>query len=272
MLRGQNRLTEFNILELLQGVGRPILASLMVLSHMGIVGVAAGYVSAEAIVRFISNRLCPQHSSEGSFDRQLLNKMLRFGGATGIISLSTLLKLYSSSFIVGWKLDVNQVAVYQSTIALPLLLTRLAIIPFSNRLPSIIYDFRHNHVSQSLAASTRIHLLVILCSILALLIVCFVNKSFVTLWVGGELFAGFNFTVMFSLFLLMGIARHNGYMLWQARGRMKAMMLAHLIDLPVTVVLSIVFIDIMQLNGIACAFMLSTIPVTILSQLSFFQK
>lgn len=269
-LRARNRIVAFNVLEIVQGAGRPILGALMALAHMGLVGIAAGYAVAEAAARLIARRICPLDTKPGQFDRHLLCRTIRFGGATGVISLSTLVTFYSSSFIIGWKLDVVQVAVFQSTIALPLLLTRLAIIPFTNRLPSLISGFQQNSAESLMSAAVRTHKLVIGISGCLLTVACIFNKFFVTIWVGGELFAGTGFSLVFAAFLLMNIARHNGFMVWQARGRLRGMVLAHLFEIPVIIILSIALIDHFGLNGIAWAFFLASIPSAIVSQLSFY--
>lgn len=269
-LRGRNRVAEFNALELVQGAGRPILGALMALAHMGMIGIAAGYALAEAAARGIARHLCPMDTSRGQFDRNICYRTLKFGGATGVIGLSTLVTFYSSSFIVGWKMGVTQVAVYQSTIALPLLLMRLAIIPFTNRLPFLISGFQQKGDGNLMAATLQTHLIVLLASGLFLFAICLINELFVTLWVGRELFAGIRFSLVFALFLLTSIARHNGYMVWQARGRLKAMTVAHLIDIPASIGLSVILIDHMGLIGVALAFFIAALPSAIVSQIAFY--
>jgi O-antigen/teichoic acid export membrane protein len=268
-LRGLNRMLAFNVLELVQGAGRPLLGAAMALAHMGLVGIAAGYALAEAAVRWIARRWCPLDTTQGQFNSKTFYRALRFGGATGVIGVSTLVTFYSSSFIVGWNMGVTQVAVYQSTIALPLLLMRLAIIPFTNRLPILISGFQQKYDTGLMASTMRTHLIVLVFSGVFLLAICWVNEWFVTLWVGGELFAGLRFSMLFSLFLLMRIARHDGYMLFQAGGRLKSITVAHLVEVPANIALSILLIDIMGLNGIAYAYLLAALPVTIVSQIPF---
>jgi O-antigen/teichoic acid export membrane protein len=120
----------------------------------------------------------------------------------------------SSSFIIGWKLGVSQVAVYQSSIALFLLLMRLAIIPFANRLPYLIASFSYNPDTELVISTLKMHLLVTVGSVIILVGICMVNEFFVTLWVGNDLFAGSDFSLVFALFTLMHIIRHNGFMVW----------------------------------------------------------
>jgi O-antigen/teichoic acid export membrane protein len=270
-LRGRNRIAAFNALELFVGIGRPILAAAMALAHLGLVGIAAGYALAEAAARWFARQLCPLDNRGGKFDRNTFYRAIKFGGATGVISVSILITFYSSSFIVGWKMGVTEVAVYQSTIALPLLLMRLAIIPFTNRLPALISSFqREDHPVVMPPPAAQTHLMVLALSVFFLLGICMINETFVTLWVGSELFAGERFTLLFSLFLLMRIARHNGYMVHQARGRLKSMTVTHMIEVPVGIALSVLFIDKLGLIGIAYAYLIASLPVTIASQLSFY--
>lgn len=269
-LRGFNRLTAFNSLELIQGAGRPILGALLVFLHMHILGIAAGYAAAEAATRWIAFRLFPIDTSRKTSNCYIFFRMLKFGGVTGIISISTLVTFYSSSFIIGWKLGVLQIAIYQSSIALPLLLMRMAIIPFTNRLPSLISEFQNFKNTNTLTSAFRLHLLVLLCCSLLMLGTCMINKLFVTIWVGRDLFAGFYFTILFSFFLLLSIARHNGFMVWQARGYLKSMMIAHLIDIPTNIFLSIILLQYFGLKGIALAFIIAAIPSLIVSQLAFY--
>jgi O-antigen/teichoic acid export membrane protein len=272
VLRGRNRMIAYNGLELIQGAGRPILGTVMVLAHLGLVGITVGYALAEAAARFIAQRMCPIDGAQGKFDRDTFYRMLKFGGATGVISLSTMVTLYSSSYIVGWKMGVTQVAVYQCTIALPLLLMRLAYILFSNRLPGLISGLQRDYNTGLIKTTLKLHLMVLFGSGFFLFGVCLINEMFVTVWVGGELFAGTHFSLLFVIFLFMSIARHNGYTVWQARGRLKAMTVAHIIDVPVSVWLSVMFIDNMGLRGIALAFIIAALPSTIVSQFAFHNR
>jgi O-antigen/teichoic acid export membrane protein len=271
-LRGRNRMVASNVLDIIQGAGRPVLGASMAFAHMGLVGIAAGYVSAEAVVRWIARCWCPLSTSQGKFDRSTFYRTLKFGGATGVISLSTLITFYSSSFIVGWKLGVTQVAVYQSSIAFPLLLMRLSIIPFSNRLPFLISSFQCKPDARLMISALQMHLLVTLASVMTLLGICMINESFVAIWVGSEFFAGIQFCLVFSLFLLMSIVRHNGFMVWQARGQLNGLTMAHIVEVPVTMILFVVLIDRMGLIGIAWALVFATLPSAVISQFAFYYK
>jgi len=268
-LRGQNRLVAYNGLEILQGAGRPVLGALMVLSNLGIVGLAAGYAMAEAACRWIAVRLSRIDFTGGHFDRATFYRTLKFGGATGTISLSTLISFYSSSFIVGWKLGVTQVAVYQCTIAFPLLLMRLSIVPFTNRLPFLIASLHRNRDRSQMTATIHLHLLVLIISAGLLTGIVLANELFVTLWVGADLFAGLDFTLVFCLFVFISIARHAGFMVLQAEGRLKFLTLIHLLEVPLVLLLSIMLIDSMGLTGVAVALVVAALPSTIFSQFVF---
>ena len=268
-LRGQNRLVAYNGLEIVQGAGRPVLGALMVLSNLGIVGLAAGYAMAEAACRWIALRLSRIDFTGGLFDRAIFYRTLKFGGATGTISLSALISFYSSAFIVGWKLGVTQVAVYQCSIALPLLLMRLSIIPFTNRLPLLITSLHRKHNPSQMTAAIHLHLLVLAVSTGLLTGIVMLNELFVRLWIGAELFAGMHFTLVFCLFVFMSIARHAGFMVLQAKDRLKFFTLIHLLEAPLALLLSIMLIDSMGLTGVAVSLVVAALPSTIFSQFAF---
>ncbi len=271
-LRGLNKIVEFNLLNLIEGPGRPILGAIFLCFELGLVGIVLGYIIIEALVRFIASKIQMEEKHFGQYRNDYFLKMLTYGGATAIISFSNMLIFYSSSFIVGWKMDVSAVAVYQSTIALPFLVMRFAIIPFSNFLPRFISYFENNHISTLRKKGQYAHYKVLIASTTILIIVCLLNKKFVIFWVGENLFAGYYFTIIYSLFIIFSIARHNGYIMYQASESLKTMLLTHLIEIPMNLILSIFLIIKLGLIGLAIAFAVSHLIPTITSQFTFFHK
>jgi O-antigen/teichoic acid export membrane protein len=267
-LRGFNRIVAFNWVDLVQAAGRPLLGVILAFANLGLIGITAGYAMAEAGARWIAHRLYLENTT-GKFDVTIFKRIFHFGWATSVISLSTLVTFYSSSFIIGWKLGIKDIATYQSSIALPCLCLRFAILPFTNRLPSLIYAYEADGLNGLMHRSLRSHIAVISISTLILACVCTANSFFVRVWVGTELFAGYEFTLIYGVFLFFSIVRHNGYMVWQATGNIKNMMFAHLFEIPTNIGLSFLFIDMMGLKGIAYAFMFASIPSVIISQWPF---
>lgn len=271
-LRATNRIVAFNAMNLINGPGRPVMGIIFLTFKMGLTGIAIGYVLVEAAVRFISSKLQKFPLSSGNYNRRHLLRMLTFGGANTVVSLSVLVIFFSSSFIVGWRLGVKELAIYQSTIALPFLMLRFAIIPFSNLLPGFICHFERNEIRVLLDKGRRSHTIIMLIVLISLSMVCFLNKAFVTIWVGEELFGGYYFTIIYGAFLFLSIARHNGYMMYQSTGRLRPMVIGHLTELPLNIGLSIILIEKLGLTGIAYAFLLSSLPVTFISQIPFLLK
>lgn len=269
-LRATNRIVAFNSMELINGPGRPLLGISFLVFKMGLTGIAIGYILVEMMVRLISNRIQDLPVSAGKFSRRQLMKMVTFGGATSIVSLSTLIIYFSSSFIVGWILGVKEVAVYQSTIALPFLILRFAIIPFNNLLPSFIFDYERGKTKILFLKSRHSHTSIMLYCLILMIFICLINRQFVSLWVGKELFAGNKFSAAYCVFLFLSVARHNGYIMYQSTGKLKPIVIGHLIEIPLNIGLSIVLTDKLGLSGIAYAYILGTIPVTFISQIPFF--
>ena len=268
-LRATNRIVAFNIMNLISGPGRPVMGIIFLTFKMGLTGIAIGYVLVEAAVRFISSKLQKFPLSSGNYNRSQFLRMLTFGGATSVVSVSNLVIFFSSSFIIGWKLGVKEVAVYQSTIAFLWLIARFAIIPFANLLPGFIFHFERNEIGILLKKGRRSHIIFMLIVLILLALVCFLNKAFVTMWVGEELFGGYHFTIIYGAFLFLSIAKHNGYMMYQSTGRLRPMVIGHLIEIPLNIGLSIILINKFGLQGIAYAYVLATLPVTFISQVAF---
>jgi len=271
-LRGRNHLVAYNVLEMIQSAGRPIMAVGMLLANLGLIGVVSGYILAEALSRLLSKRVFPFLVSGRYFDKSILFRTMKFGAATGIIGLSTMIIFYSSSFIIGWKMGLKEIAVYQSSIALPLMAMRVAIIPFTNRLPFLINAMQSADQNLFLARSLDTNIIVVGITFVFLIIVCLINEQFVSWWVGSELYAGNLFTWVFCLFMFLSVVRHNGYMVWQARGTLTVITIAFLAGVPINVVLSLYLIESIGLPGIALAFVIPAIPIALISQASFFLK
>ena len=236
---------------------------------MGLTGIAIGYVLVEAAVRFISSKLQKFPLSSGNYNRSQFLRMLTFGGAHTVITLSSLVIFFSSSLIVGWRLGIEEIAAYQSTIALPFLIVRFAIVPFSNLLPGFVIHFERDETGILLKKGWRSHTIVMLIVLILLALVCFLNKAFVTMWVGEELFGGYHFTIIYGAFLFLSIARHNGYIMYQSTGRLRPIVIGHLIEIPLNIGLSIILTNTIGLLGIAYAYILATLPVTFISQVAF---
>ena len=271
-LRGINRIVQYNMLNLIQGPGRPILGAILLTFELGLLGIASGYVLVEATVRAMASRMEARTKKIGHYNHKYFVKMLTFGSATALISISTLLTFYSSSFIVGWKLGVTAIAVYQSTIALPFLIARFAIVPFTNLLPRFVTYYETGNIIDLTRNGLHTHLVVILAASAVLMVACILNKTFVTLWLGESLFAGHHFTMCYAIFILLTIARHNGYMMYQAMDSLKPLLICHLIEIPVNVALSLILLAQFGLVGIAYAFVIAHFPATIVSQLAFFGR
>lgn len=268
-LRATNRIIAFNAMNLIAGPGRPVVGIIFLTFNMGLTGIAIGYVLVEVVVRLISSQIQKLPLYSGKYNNRQFRRMLMFGGATSVISASNLVIFFSSSFIVGWKLGVKEVAVFQSTIAFPWLIARFSLIPFTNLLPSLISHFERNEIVILLNKGKSLHAIVMVIVLISFSLVCFYNKDFVTMWVTEALFGGYHFTIIYCSFILLSIAKHNGYMMYQSTGILRPMIIGHLIEIPLNIGLSIILLDKFGLIGIAYAYLLATLPVTFISQVVF---
>ena len=75
--------------------------------------------------------------------------------------------------------------------------------------------------------------------------------------------------IAYGFFLLFSVARHNGYIMYQSTGRLRPIVIGHLIEIPLNIGLSIILTNTLGLPGIACAYVLATLPVTFISQVVF---
>lgn len=271
-LRATNRIVAFNTMNLINGPGRPVIGIIFLTFKMGLTGIAIGYLLVEAAVRLISSKLQNFSLCSGNYNRKQFIRMLTFGGSSTVVSLSVLVIFFSSSFIIGWRLSVKEVAVYQSTIALPFLIHRFAVVPFSNLLPGFIYHYEKNESKILQKKSRSTHGVVMLAVLILLAIVCILNKPFVTMWVGKELYGGNYFTIIYGSFLFLSVARHNGYIMYRSTGKLKSMVIGHLIEIPLNIGLSIILLEKLGLIGILYALLFSSLPVTTISQIPFFKK
>jgi O-antigen/teichoic acid export membrane protein len=164
-------------------------------------------------------------------------------------------------------MGIIQIAVYQSSVALLFLIHRFAIIPFSNLLPEFIRYYETGDICILKKKGLYCHSIVMLATFISLAIAALMNKLFVTLWIGEEFFAGYHFTVVYSFFTLLYVARHNGYIMYQATGYLKPILICHLIQIPINICLTLILLGKFGLIGIAYAYLLSSLPVIIISQL-----
>ncbi len=259
----------FNALNLLLGPGRPVMGMLFLTLKLGLSGIAVGYILVEAIVRAIALKIQKLPVTSGCYDHKQFIKMFVFGGATSIVSLSSLFIFFSSSFIIGWRIGVVKVAVYQSSIALLFLIHKFAIVPFSNLLPEFIRYYETGNISMLKKKGLYSHSIVMLVVFTSSMLAALINKLFITLWVGEEFFAGYHFTAVYSVFIFLYTARHNGYMMFQAIGYLKPMLICHLVQILIILCLSVFLVDKFGLTGIAYSYLLSSLPVIIISQLIF---
>lgn len=271
-LRGLNKLIEFNSINLLEGGGRPALAALFIFLQPSLICLAAGYVVIEILSRIIAEKIAGSTKFIGKFNKKELMKIVTFGGAASIISITTLLLFYGSSFIVGRFLGVDAIAAFQSSIALPYLIARFGFIPFQNKVPGLIIQYQTGDQDQLRICALNSHIKLLSSAAVLLFIACFINKKFVSIWVGEQLYVGDQFTVIYSIFIFLNLARHNGYMMWQIKDDLTPMLFCHMIEIPLNIVLSIVFAKHYGIVGIAYAFLLAHIPATIISQIPFWQR
>ena len=270
-LRGVNRIVLFNKLTLLDSFGRPFAGIILLFLFNKIYGIVIGYILIELIVRWVAYKAIPI-DTKGDFTKSHLQQLIKFGGATSIARIASLLVFYSSSFIIGWRLGVPSIAIFQSTIALPFLIFRFAIIPFTNLLPELVQQFQTGGSGVLRDRGLPLHLKIMTAGSFIYLIVVVVNGPFVTFWVGPELYAGCLFTMIYSSFCFLSIARHNGYMAYQANGVLRPIVIAHIIELPLNIFLSIILIGNIGLIGVPTAFVLAHFPVFLVSQGPFFKK
>ncbi len=271
ILRGVNRIISFNTLSLIEGAGRPALAAILIAIKPSIISIILGYIIAEIFCRAIASRIVGEIDIKGSFNRPDFFKIIVFGGSATVISISSLIIFCSSSFIIGYFEDVESIAIYQSTIALPYLCARFGFIPFRNKLPKFIGEYCRSNYTYLKKKSTHSHVFILFILFSVLLVVCFLNKLFVMVWVGELLYAGDHFTIIYSTFILITVARHNGYLMWQTTGNLSKILLAHLIEIPLNIALSFIFITHYGLIGIAYAALLAHIPALVVSQIPFFK-
>lgn len=271
-MRSINKIIRCNIYENAQSIGRPLLAGLALFVSPTMISVAIGYILSELIVRIMGSMDLQHHFSFRTYNYDLFLKIVSFGGRTGFISISTLIIFYFTSIVIGWKLGVEEVAIYQSTIALPLLLSRFAIVPFTNLLPKLIEYYAKECMIDLIIVSKRENYRILFFTSIVLIIISMINGIFVGIWVGPELFGGQHFTVVYCIFILMTIARHNGYMVLQSLGRIRILSFFHLVEMPLTIGLVLILLDFYGTVGIPYAFVISTLPVTIFAQLFNFQK
>lgn len=269
-LRGLNKLVLFNRLMLIDGCGRPFIGLLFLLFTKSIIGLIVGYILVELSIRIIAFKNA-EIKKEGGFNRQCFSRLIKFGSGASVARLASLLIFYNSSFIIGWKLDVASIAIFQCSIALPLLFYRFAIVPFTNLLPSLVRFFCDGGVSSMRTKGIKPHLLIIFSSSICYFIVILTNEIFVKYWVGTELYGGYLFTTIYSVFCIVSIVRHNGYIMLQAQGTLKLIGIAHLTEIPLNIILSVILVNNIGLTGIPLACLVSHLPVLLISQLPFYK-
>jgi O-antigen/teichoic acid export membrane protein len=271
-LMGHNRIVAYNTLELLQGAGRPLLGAIIIYLKMGIVGIVAAYVFIEAIVLVFASKLMGILKKASTFNHETPKNIMSFGVGTSIVGISGLITLYSSSFIIAWSLGVEQVAIYQSTISLPLLALRICVIPFSNLLPKYISLYKKGGHRLFYKNSQIYHAIVGVFLLLLLSIVFLINKTFVALWLGESLFAGRHFSAICCVYVFLSVLRHNGYIVRQALGNIRMLVYGHLLEIVTTISLSMILVKNHGLIGIIYATAIGHLVPLAISQAFFIKK
>ena len=271
-LQAFNKILQYNILSTFQDLIRLLLSAIFFLFKPCISSIALGYISSEIMIRMKGFRTGSFPTSKGKLNINKIKNIFFFGSLTGFISVSTLLLFYTSSLIIGWRIGLTEIAIYQCSVSLSILLGRFAIIPFRNLLPKYYSLWGKGEYRFLVKNSREENIRILLITLIGLFFATLINKLFVKIWVGIEFYAGLKFTIAYNFFMLMSIARHNGYMAFLSISKIKLIFIFHLIEIPLNIVLSLILIDIFGLNGLPYAFIFATLPTTILSQSFFFRS
>lgn len=171
---------------------------------------------------------------------------------------------YFDNIMIYYFFNAELVAIYNVTIKLPILFSR----ELSGKISSNLFPGLSNLV---ISASTinqkqilfRLFNLTVRFSIISFVITLLLNKHFVLIWVGNDLFGGFSLNFIFSLIVLFEIIylTINPYML--VYGDIKKFGIISIVELIVNIVLSVILSQLIGIIGIALGSLLSKVFTTL---------
>lgn len=263
----KERVVIYNVIGVLEGPLRPLLAALLLVLTGEVYSLVLGYILIEVFVRLLSC-LCNPISWKGRLDKAVLESLLRFCGAVSLIRIANLIVFYCCAWVIAANLGAVEVAIFQSTVALPYFLARFLFRPFMNLLPKII-RLHSTHDKRFKSFIVKNHLYVLGAAFLFSIVIFIVNPYFVDIWVGSDLYAGHTVGGIYCLFIFVAILRHNGYIVCQGIGALRMMLAAHAVELVVFFVFTYCTIATMGLMGVALGLLLAHIAPAAVSQIPF---
>lgn len=193
---------------------------------------------------------------------KLVKEALNFSFSHYLIKISKLGLTNLDGIIIHYFFGANLVSVYTITMKLPILFSREVAGKVLINLFSTISSINLNSISSRTSKLlNRLVYLVFRLSFLISISIYFVNKSFVQIWVGDNLFYGNDLNLVFCLMVLIEIIYFFSETLVLSQGEIKKLGQLSLLELSLNIALSLVLIKFFGIIGVALASLISKISI-----------
>lgn len=188
----------------------------------------------------------------------LVKNAINYSFSHYLIKISNLGLSNLDSVIIHYFLGSQFVSLYTISLKLPILFSREIAGKFSVNLFSSISSLSLNNLSSyHKKLLSRIVYTVFRFAILITISVYFINKSFVSIWVGEDLFYGNNLNLIFCLMLFIEIIYFSFETFVLANSQIKNLGRLSLLELLTNLFLSLILIKYFGLVGVALASLIS---------------
>jgi len=238
-------LAEANLVATLQGAARLILTLGLVVVGLGLFGLIAGGVVAEALglvlCLIIFLRYYPDRTPQWTCNPALLIDLSKFAFQAVLMAVASKLIVGSDNIVVGYLLGPQVVAAYYTTV-MPgtmgyLLTVRLA----DSAAPAINELWSRGALLAVRDSMLKIHRYTLTMAFGLGGALLLFNHALISLWVGSQRYAGLLATVSLASFAVTVSASHVNLVLAMATGRIRTLSIVYLCEGGLNLALSLFF-------------------------------
>ncbi|MGA2171199.1 MAG: MATE family efflux transporter [Terracidiphilus sp.] len=234
-----------NLIATLQNTARLILTLGLVGAGLGLFGLIAGGVLAEAlglvICLIVFLRLCPDCAPQWTYKPSVVVALSRFAFQTLLLAIATRLTVGSDNIVVGYLLGPQAVAAYYTTV-MPGTMGYLLTVRLSDSAAPAINELWSRGAIPVLRNNIlKIHRYTLTMAFGLGGALLLFNRPLITLWVGSQRYAGLLATVSLASFAITVSASHVNGILTMATGRIRTLSIVALCEGGLNLVLSLFF-------------------------------
>jgi O-antigen/teichoic acid export membrane protein len=184
---------------------RPLgIIAICYLCDYGIVGMAIGVITSEAIVYALARLRAPRIHF-GKAETVIIWRMLWYSGSITVIALAGGSFFYLTGYLIGSIKSLQDINIYQCSTMLGFLVLRLSSLPLQTIFPILVNSGRDTSLRENIRLNRRLIFGYGISVFLGAAMFFCANHLFVKLWVGDAYYAGDLFTLLFGVYIIINI-------------------------------------------------------------------